>query len=339
MKKFKAFIVLLLVFVLLLSGCANDKFSSVSESSELSDNTPLTASFLQGVPSGLWYMLSNGISESLNKTYPGSLLQITPGGTVPNSLRVSQLQADFAMTHSHIALSAVQGIRNFDAPCQNLKSIAAFYNSMAQLVVSEDLGVQSFDDIINQKIKLNASIGTNGGSFHEGFLLLLEAYGTSQEEMEGWGCNFVFKGLEDTSRMFSDGQLNAFFIIGSSPSPQVMENAVNKNLVLVSFGEEEINYLCDHYGFEAGILSADAYPFLSKDLLTFGTWSILITADEVSDEEVYKITRAIHENLTYLQEIHASLRGMTGESLTNHTQIPLHPGAEMYYREAGLLSD
>jgi TRAP transporter TAXI family solute receptor len=57
---------------------------------------------------------------------------------------------------------------------------------------------------------------------------------------------------------------------------------------------------------------------------------------DVSEEDVYQLTKTIYENLTFLNGIHAATKAMALEKAIAGMPVPLHPGAVRYYREAGL---
>jgi hypothetical protein len=334
----------LLIIMLLISGCSNNNTvtppenTTPSNTSTLFDSSPITASFLQGIPSGLWYMLSNGISESLNNSYKGSILHITPGASASNSIRISENMAEFGLTHSNIAFEASKGIGAFDKSMDNLASVASFYPSPCQMIVLSELEASTLQEVIDKKIKLRMSIGNSGGSSEEAFLRIIESYGITKEAMEEWGCTFTNKGMDDSSKMFSDGLLNSIFITASAPAPIITENAINKKINLIEFDQININSVCEKYGYNIIEIAGNTYDFRDSPIVSFAANTILATSTDVSDELVYKMTKAIHENLNYLKSIHAALKPMTEESILENLGVPLHPGAKMYYQEAGLLN-
>ena len=64
---------------------------------------------------------------------------------------------------------------------------------------------------------------------------------------------------------------------------------------------------------------------------------MMVASNGVSDDVVYKVTKSIHQNLDYLGALHSALAGIDSERMINGIPIPLHPGAEKYYKEIGLI--
>lgn len=339
-------VVLLVIALAVMSACASpeapepdipeQELSEAELVTTISDE-PVSTTLLQGTPTGVWFMLSNGISECLNKTYPGSLLQITPGTPSPNVSRLLNGDAEFILTHNSPALSALNGKDAFTEPHEELRGIMAFYTSPVQIVLREDLGIDSFDRIIEEQRKVKLSVGSKGGNMEEMFLRILGQYGVTLEEMEAWGCEFSYKTQEETARMFGDRALDGYLLTGSAPSPFITENAVNAKIVMAGIGDDIITGMCDTYGFEPYTIRAETYKFLTEDYQTFTDFTILATTDSVPAETAYKMTKAIHENLEYVQLIHASLKRLNEEVMVGKLKLPLHPGAEQYYREIGLI--
>ena len=137
--------------------------------------------------------------------------------------------------------------------------------------------------------------------------------------------------------MFSDGAIDGYFLAASSPQPIIIENALNNGMVLADFDPGVIQAMCTEYGIQPYTIPSDTYSFLEKDYQSFADYTILATSDAVSEETVYKMTRAIHENLDYINLVHAALKDLDEEVMAKKVRIPLHPGAERYYREIGIL--
>ena len=318
-----------LLLALTLTGCA--------ESSTEREEEPIMATMLQGSPSGVWFMLSNGLSECVNTSFPGSVLNITPGGVVPNVIRLCEGESDFALTHNYVAVAGSKGEYPFDQAYENIVSVASFYPSAGQLFLRSSLGVKTMDEIIENKVKLNIAIGTKGELVEASFLQLIEAYGVTREEMEAWGCTFVSGGHSDVGPLFADGVIDGYFVMVSTPSPVVMENATNNDMVLVELSPDKVRSICETYGYSQITINKDTYTFMTKDVEAFANYTMLAAITSTDEETVYKMAKSIHENLDYLQLAHAALSGVTEETLIQHLGVPLHPGAERYYKEAGLL--
>lgn len=346
-KMFNLLITILAVII--LSGCSATpknqtqepaiEGQSIDTDSFSSDTSPINTTFLQGSESGLWFMLSSGISEAVNREYNGSVINITPGSTGTNILRISDNQSEFGFTHSNIAYEASNALGDFNEKIENVKFIANMYPSVSQFILSSETGIKSFDQFFVEKPKLRIGIGSKGGSFATTFQKIVEAYGYTLEDLEAWGCKLEYKSQTDVSDMFTNGALDGYFVIASAPNPMTMELAVNYDLTLVKLDTEVINQLVNNFGFSETTIPSGVYGFEENEVDAFATNTILVASDETSPLAVYKMTKAIYENLDYLKSIHSSLEDMTPEYLLKGNRLMIHPGAEVFYKEVGLIID
>lgn len=336
MKTAKVLVYICLVISLvIMAGCKTTENSM--EAGNAMDDNPVTASMLQGNPGGVWFMLSTGISESLEKKYPGSVIHITPGSGVPNTLRIGENMADFALTHSNVAHEAVNGIGLFEQKLENVTGVAIFYPSALQFALKKDIGANSFVEIIENKIPINLSIGLADSSSSIVFEKLLGFYNLTLQDMEGWGCRIYLNGVSDSFDLFNQGSIDGFVMTASAPTPNITNGSSNSDLVLVEIEKEALDTICNTFGYKHFTITSDKYNFLEKDFETISMSTMLVASAKTSEEIVYKVTKALNENLEYIRSLHASLSRITSESMVMDMSIPLHPGAEKYYREIGLI--
>src|SRR5581483_3763438 len=92
----------------------------------------------------------------------------------------------------------------------------------------------------------------------------------------------------------------------------------------------------DAWGYGTYIVPKDSYPFVGKDEVTLTLWSAVLAGSHTSDETIYKFMKALAANIDRVRTIHPSLAKFSIEAaVRNPTPLPLHPGAERFYREAG----
>ncbi|MOA14422.1 hypothetical protein D3C78_1345230 [compost metagenome] len=89
--------------------------------------------------------------------------------------------------------------------------------------------------------------------------------------------------------------------------------------------------------YQARMIPAGTYDGQSEDVPTVAITNILVTHDKVSDEVAYQMTKLMFDNLTALGNSHSAAKDIKLETATQNLPIPLHPGAERFYKEAGVL--
>ena len=102
--------------------------------------------------------------------------------------------------------------------------------------------------------------------------------------------------------------------------------------------DEAIDYANSKLGTSQTVIPAGTYSFVKTDTPTFSDTCVLIANAEVEEERVYDVIAAIFKNLDYLHNVHRALSTLTLSDMPRVNYIPLHPGAQRFYREKGVLS-
>ena len=139
--------------------------------------------------------------------------------------------------------------------------------------------------------------------------------------------------------MIDEGALDAFVIVAGYPTGSVLDFCATSGCDLVPIAGPEVEALLEqHPYFAKDVIPAGTYPGVSQtETLSVGAqW---LVGAETDEELVYGITKALwHDNARQLLDNgHAKGQAITLATALDGVAIPLHPGAERYYREAGLI--
>ncbi len=254
-------------------------------------------------------------------------------GSVANidAVRAGMLESGFAQ--SDIAYWGYSGTGIFEGQGQSesLRAIASLYPESIHLVARKDAGINSVKDLRGKRISLDEP----GSGTLVDALIILEAFGLSEEDVE---ANYL-KPSPAIARM-RDNELDAFIIVAGYPTSSVAELASSIGAELVPIEGPEVDALIE------------TYEFFAKDEIPAGTYQGIgttptisvgaqwIVGAEADDDLVFGITSALwHENArTLLDSGHAKGKAITLDTALDGIGIPLHPGAERFYREKGLLN-
>ena len=325
----KKFIIVVLALGLLLVGCQNNmKQAEAAEG-------PLNITIVEQSGSSTWYMIANGISESINKLYKGSVVNIIPGNSFSNASLVNESQADFGFVHNTVAYQAYNGSGEFTEKLEHLRSVNTFYTSLGQFFLSDSFGILTMDDFLEKKPAVRSSSG--GSSSSKDFMKLLSVYGYTLDDLIAWGCEIDNRPIADATSMFADGALDGYYTTTGPGNSLIVANSVNKKMVLVEADAEHVEKMAAEYGYVLDTITEGTYNFLDHDVPSFGVYTMLVTSDSVSDDVVYKMLKSMNENLEYMRSVHALIKDLSPEAMMENVAIPLHPGAERFYKELGLI--
>ena len=331
---------ILIVSILSVSGCSKKEETNSEKAKDIekqTENTPMNLTLLGMSASGPGLIMMNGVAECINKSYPNSVVTIVPGNNGTNVPRINNNEADIAMSDNVFTSAGAAGEAPYDKKMDNLASLAVMQPQVFQIVANSNLGIDSFDQIIKNKMKVRISLGLAGGAWPYFFEKLLAEYGLTIDDMSNWGCEILYQGIGDSCQMLSDDRIDVIVAAVFVPTPNIQELSKNKDIVLLKLEPEMINNLCEKYGYFNSDIKTEYYDFLDEDIPSLHTNSILIVPKNSSDENVYKITKSIVENLDYLKTVHSSFADISEEKLVEDLDYPLHPGAEKYYREKGII--
>jgi TRAP transporter TAXI family solute receptor len=146
-------------------------------------------------------------------------------------------------------------------------------------------------------------------------------------------------GYADSARAFIDGEIDGLGISAGVPVSSLVSilEAVGDEAVLLETTPEELTLLDG--GLDLWVpetIPAGSYPGQTEDLQTSATTNILGVTSDVSDDDVYRITKTIFDNLPFLHEMHPATKDIDLEHALNGLPMPVHPGALRYYKEVGI---
>jgi uncharacterized protein len=253
-------------------------------------------------------------------------------GSVANVEAIASGELESGFVQSDIAHWAYTGTGIYEGKgkVENLRAIANLYPESIHIVAREGAGIESVADLAGKRVSLDEP----GSGTLVDARIILEAYGLGEDDIEA-------KYIKPSPAVGFIGhdQLDAFFIVAGYPTGSVVELASSVSADLVPIDGPEVEALLEEYRFFApDLIPAGTYHGIG-DTKTISVGAQWVVGAEVDEELVYGVTKALwHDNARQLLDNgHAKGRAITLETALDGVGIPLHPGAERFYREAGLL--
>jgi len=333
MKKLSMFCIVLLCFSIIFIGCQ----SADNKSSENGKEEKTLDLYLVGATQGgggVWDLIGAGLGEAIKQKTP-SRITFVPGEGVSNIVTLAKGEAELGLSHSSVAAAAIRGIEPFDEIIENVATITSLYPATMQFVVLNNVPFNTIEEMKAQKYPVKIAVGDPGSTIELASRRMLEEYGITYEDIEAWGGRVYLKGMGEAANMMSDGLIEVFCSTGTVPMGAIREISANKEVKILPVDKEVVNRLEDKYGYAQAIVPNGVYNFVKSDILSFSSKVILAVPGNMPEEEAYRITKALVENLDYIKSIHANLQELTYEEMASGTGAPLHPGAAKYYKEIG----
>jgi TRAP transporter TAXI family solute receptor len=294
-----------------------------------------------GSAGGGWYQMAGGISAIISAADPDIIIKVVPGGGVQNPSVVEAKTVQIAWGLPFMNAAALKGIPPFEKKHEGIRAIAGGMSfSHLHFYIDADLPYKTMDEILGEKKKLRLAITQAGSSDVWIFEKILEAYNTSIEDLtKNAGFVFARGNYAFQANQFKDKNVDGVFTFLALPGAAVTEASVGRTLKLIPFSDKATDYL-KQYGIVPCEIPPGTYPKASnndKPIKTCCSGSVIIVHKDMPFDLAYRLTKAFNDNFERVRKVHASLEDYSPKSGPTGLALPLHPGAEKYYKEKGIL--
>jgi TRAP transporter TAXI family solute receptor len=285
-----------------------------------------------GGPSGGTFMYyANGIAQYA-KNLDMKILASASNGSVENVRLVNSGKSNFGVAYSGDTFLAKNGkLTGDERKYEDVYAIGYFYGAPAHLIVNADSKITKASDLTGKRVGVGDA-GSGAASNAERFFTGLGMWDKMKPQ---------FIGYRNAAAAFNNGQLDGFWVFAGFPNSSVIEAALQSDVRLLSIYDEAK---------DAGVL--DQYPFFSKVVIPANTYkgqtepvttiqgnAIWIVNKDVPADVVYNLTKAVYSEagMKHMIEIHKSAKAMSVEGGLTGIVTPIHPGAEKFWKEMGVL--
>jgi TRAP transporter TAXI family solute receptor len=257
---------------------------------------------------------------------------VSSRGSVDNVNAILSGLRNSGFAQSDVAYWAYTGTGTMEgkAPATDLRTIAALFEEHIHLVALKDSGINSVADLKGKRVSLDEP----GSGTYVDANLILEASGLSASDL----TPEALKG-NAASEALRNGKIDAFFVVTGYPTGSLVELASAADIKLVPIDGAAASALTEKYGFFAvSDIPAGTYEGV-EGVTTVAVGAQWYTSAKEDEELIYNITKALwnQETRKLLDVGHAKGKTITPESALNGIGVPLHAGAEKFYKEAGLI--
>ena len=254
-------------------------------------------------------------------------------GSVSNVRALHKGDLEAALVQADVAYWAYTGAAVFqsDKAHAGLRAVANLYPETVHLVARKGTGIRTVRDLRGRSVSLD---GPGSGTLADA-RIILGAFNVLESDLKP-----VYLKPQFAAEKLASGGLDAFFVVAGYPTKAVLDLADTSGVHLVSVtGPPVANIIRDHPFFSQTTIPAGTYPGVGRTE-TLAVGAQLIVKAALPDDVIYHVTRALWSQLarSIFDAGHPKGRDVQLQKALTGVGIPLHPGAERYYREVGLLN-
>ncbi len=284
---------------------------------------------LTGGTSGVYYPLGVALSE-IYKGIPGANTQVqATKASVENLNLLQQGKGEIAFTLGDALKLGWEGNAEagFPAKLDKLRGIAAIYPNYIQIVASKESGIEKLEDLKGRSL----SVGAPKSGTELNARAIFAAAGLSYDDLG----KVEYLPFAESVELIKNRQLDATLQSAGLGVASIRDLATSVPINVVAVPAETIAKIGEPY--VAATIPAGTYEGQAADVSTAAVGNFLVTHDGVSEETAYQMTKLLFEQVDKLVAAHAAAKGIDPAKALDAMPIPLHPGAERYYREKGLI--
>ena len=291
-------------------------------------------------------VFGEGVIDAVRRSYPGSSIIYEPGNPAGALEFLRNGRRPFALESLVEPAMAYEGRAPFREKYKEgiITGVANGAPDVFALAVYarkeflDEHGVKTFDDLIRKKVPMRVSVNQPGNLWaREHVRALLSYYDVTMHDIENWGGSLVAQPTGASNDLMRDGRLDVVITGGATPAGAIVELGSVLDIAFVPLSKELAEHVGKELGLKVGVIPAGSYSFQKEDLYVPFTSFVIVAGPEASFDDGYKLAKSMYDQMEHYRSLHPALSLASRERLADLGDLKLHPGAEAFYREVGLI--
>jgi hypothetical protein len=286
---------------------------------------------LTGGTSGVYYPLGVALATNIGKALPNAKTSVQATKASLENLNLLQNgRGEIAFTLGDSLSDAWKGNEEagFKSPLNKLRGIAAIYPNYIQIVARADAGIRTIADLKGKRI----SVGAPRSGTELNARTIFQAAGITYKDF----AKVEYLPFGESVELMKNRQLDVTLQSAGLGVASLRDLATSVDIVVVPIPADVVKKTNDAAYIPASI-PANTYKGQTADVPTAAVQNYLVTHEGVSNDTVHAMTKALWTGLDNLVAAHSAAKAIDAKRALEGLPVPLHPGAEKYYKEAGIL--
>jgi len=286
-----------------------------------------------GGTGGTYYPLGGAFADIWNNQIKSANLNVTvqtTGGSVANVNLLKTNQVEVVLAQNDVCFYAKEGIVLFNSKFPEIRGVASLYSEPIQLVTDAASNINGVADLRGKRV----AIGAIGSGSEACARQVLRAAGIDPEK----DIDAKFLSFNEAATAMKDRQIDAAFVLVGIPTAAITDLATTNNIKISSVEEEVANNLLSEYSYYVRfVIPAGTYRNQNEDIQSVAVRSILAVKEDFNADLLYEMLTTLYANKERIINSHNAGRFINEETALEGMSIELHPGAEKYFKEKGIL--
>jgi hypothetical protein len=216
----------------------------------------------------------------------------------------------------------------FNSKLDKLRGLSGTYNNYIQIVASADSGIKSLADLKGKRV----SVGAARSGTELNARAIFKAAGLAYTDL----AKVEYLPFGESVELMKNRQLDATLQSAGLGVASIRDLATAVKIVVIPVPADVVAKVGDA-AYQPAVIPANTYTGQTTDVATAAIPNFLVTHSGVPDDVVYRMTKAMYDNIDTLYAAHNAAKAIKRENAIKGMPVPLHPGAERYYKEIGLI--
>jgi uncharacterized protein len=282
---------------------------------------------MTGPQGGVWIPLGGQLKDIWEKAIPGISVQALPGAGIANVRGIEEGKTEIGFGNSISTVDALEGNAPFNKPHKRVCNIASLYPQYFQVVALASANVNSVKDLKGKSVALQP----RGNTAEIISQHILKAHGLGYGDIRP-----SYMSYTDAVEQMKDNNVQVFTLGTTIPSGAVMDLASAREIKLLDLADSLDAMRKINPGYTLVTVPKGTYPKQDRDIQVIGYATHLVVSCEMPEDTVYRMTKAIHDNVKSLAAVNKAMENLTPKDMAEDIGVPFHKGAAKFFQEQGV---
>ena len=293
-----------------------------------------------GQVGGGWYTQAGGFVELIKAKDPRFNIKVVPGAGIQNMSKLQQGETEIAWGLPPFIVASYMGQDPYKDKHGDMRLVMNGLGLVhIQFCVPADYPAKSIREVFERKGPLTIGTTPPGGSDEWVMKKVFEFYKTTYQDVRGRGGKVVLVSYTDLVTQYRDRNMDVLFANLAVPGAAIQEASLGRKMRILPMEPDLLKYL-EGFGLAKGVVPRGSYKDVvnnDADIPTITMANTIVANAKTSPDAVYEFTKILVGNVDSVRKVHPAFKDFDPKDAVRLANVPLHPGAERAYKEAGLL--